>query len=115
MAHEPSIPSIPGGGGEGGGGGRGALSVNVWLHGDSLEWPNWDLLRKKINLLHVLHILAKRKKKENRCCFEEHSKTVRFHNHELMVISNVADRFLFLDAHADFDTYSNKEKNLKKR
>ena len=46
---------------------------------------NLRFAQKKINLLHTLHILAKRKKKkENRCCFEEHSKTVTFHNHELM-------------------------------
>ena len=29
---------------------------NVWLHGDSLERPNWYLLRK-IKLLHALHNL----------------------------------------------------------
>ena len=68
-----------------------------------------------------------KRKKENRCCFEAHSKAVTFHTitslwnvfslstlyFKLNFLCESFDRFLFLDAHANFDTCSNKKKTLK--
>ena len=89
-----------------------------------LRFAQW-----KIKILHVLHNLGvKKKKKENRCCFEAHSKAVTFHTitslwnvfslstlyFKLNFLCESFDCFLFLDAHANFDTCSNKGKNSQK-
>ena len=83
----------------------------------------------KIKILHVLHNLGvKKKKKENRCCFEADSKAVTFHTitslwnvfslstlyFKLNFLCESFDRFLFLNVHANFDTCWNKEKNSQK-
>ena len=43
-------------------------------------------LKKKVYALHKLAKKTKKKNKtkENRCCFEAHSKAVTFHTHKLM-------------------------------
>ena len=84
----------------------------------------------KIKILHVLHNLGvKKKKKENHCCFEAHSKAVTFYTitslwnvfslstlyFKLNFLCESFDRFLFLNVHANFDTCWNKEKNSQKR
>ena len=89
-----------------------------------LRFAQW-----KIKILHVLHNLGvKKKKKENRCCFEAHSKAVTFHTitslwnvfslstlyFKLNFLCESFDPFLFLNAHANFDTCWNKEKKTLK-
>ena len=86
------------------------------------------MLSEKFKKIHALHNLGVKKKKgKNRCCFEAHSKAVTFHTiTSLWVVFSLStlyfklnflcesfDRFLFLDAHANFDTCSNKKRLLK--
>ena len=86
------------------------------------------MLSEKLKQIHALHNLGVKKKKgKNRCCFEAHTKAVTFHTiTSLWVVFSLStlyfklnflcesfDRFLFLDAHANFDTCSNKKKTLK--
>ena len=112
-------------------------SPESWVQGpvlifslcQSLITSNWDLLSEKLKELHALHNLGvKKKKKENRCCFEAHSKAVTFHTitslwnvfslstlyFKLNFLCESFDRFLFLNAHTNFDTCWNKEKNSQK-
>ena len=86
------------------------------------------MLSEKLKKIHALHNLGVKKKKgKHRCCFEAHSKAVTFHTiTSLWVVFSLStlyfklnflcesfDRFLFLDAHANFDTCPNKKKTLK--
>ena len=100
------------------------LNVNVWLHGDSLERPNWDLLSKTLKYsMHPITYEIKRKKGKPPVVVWSILKAVTFHTDAgLWVVFSLSTHYFktnFLSfcfsMLTPIDTGSIKEKTLKKR